>query len=118
MRQTGLQAGVNTYTSLIDACGKCGQLAKAHELLNQMQTEGVKPNAHTFTTIINACTQANDLDRGLLVLEQMMACGVVQDVGHASVTPYTTLIRACGKVRDAPSTHARHPTLLFLSVQS
>ena len=42
-------------------------LAKAHELLNQMQTEGVQPNAHTFTTIINACTQANDLDRGLLV---------------------------------------------------
>ena len=42
-------------------------LAKAHELLNQMQAEGVQPNAHTFTTIINACTQANDLDRGLLV---------------------------------------------------
>ena len=27
----------------------------------------------------------------------MMACGITQDVGHASVTPYTTLIRACGK---------------------
>ena len=62
-----------------------------------MQQEGVKPNAHTFTTIINACTQAQEIDRGLHVLEQMMACGIVQDVGHASVTPYTTLIRACGK---------------------
>ena len=52
------------------------------------------------------------------VLEQMVECGAATDVGHASITPYTVLIRACGKVRGVPSTHARHPTLLFLSVQS
>jgi pentatricopeptide repeat protein len=48
----------HSYTSLIDACGKTQQLKRAHELLNQMQEEGVQPNAHTFTTIINACAQA------------------------------------------------------------
>ena len=62
-----------------------------------MLDQGVPPNAHTFTTIINACTQAQDVDRGLLVLEQMMACGAAFDVGHANVTPYAVLIRACGK---------------------
>ena len=61
------QASVNTFTSLIDACGKSNQLPQACELLEQMQAENVPPNAHTFTTIINACTQLQDLDRGLQV---------------------------------------------------
>ena len=52
--------------------------------------------------------------RGEQVLEQMVECGAATDVGHASITPYTVLIRACGKVRDVPSTHARHPTLYSL----
>jgi len=46
----------------------------------------------------------------------MVECGAATDVGHASITPYTVLIRACGKVRGR-WTHARQhpPTLLFLS---
>ena len=90
---------MNTFTSLIDACGKAQQLQMACDLLEQMQREGVLPNAHTFTTIINACTAVQDLDRGISVLYKMVQCGAIHDSGHTSATPYATLIRACCKVQ-------------------
>ena len=103
MRAAGLKPTVNTYTSLIDACGKCSDLNQAESFLTQMMAEGVPPNACTITTLIQACCRIKEFKRavgflGMLVQSERtagMRSAAAQLKGAiADKTPYTTLIKA------------------------
>jgi len=48
----GLEATVFTYSSLINACVRGGDMDRAWNFLRQMQSAGIEPNEITWTTMI------------------------------------------------------------------
>ena len=114
MRAAGLSPTVNTYTSLIDACGKTGDLDNAELFLGMMMGEGVRPNACTFTTLIQACCRSQYLERAFGFLRMLVECESIQadsdglqtrnrtNGGINAIvdkTPYTTFIKSCLDLR-------------------
>lgn len=66
-------ATVNTYTSIIHACGKLSpvDVESAQYIWDGMQISGgVWPNEVTATAMIQVCCLAGDLDRAIRVLQQ------------------------------------------------
>lgn len=55
MRARGLRPNRVTYSALINACGRAGQLARAFQTLDEMVSAGIEPNVITWTTLIDAC---------------------------------------------------------------
>lgn len=55
MREQGLAPNRVTYSALINACGRAGQLARAFQTLDEMCKTGIEPNVVTWTTLIDAC---------------------------------------------------------------
>lgn len=55
MRARGLEPNRVTYSALINACGRAGQLARAFQTLDEMVGAGIEPNVITWTTLIDAC---------------------------------------------------------------
>lgn len=55
MRARGLVPNRVTYSALINACGRAGQLARAFQTLDEMCSAGIEPNVVTWTTLIDAC---------------------------------------------------------------
>lgn len=55
MRLRGLRPNRVTYSALINACGRAGQLARAFQTLDDMVSSGIEPNVVTWTTLIDAC---------------------------------------------------------------
>ena len=41
-----------TYTTLINACGRAGQLERAFAVLAEMRLQQLQPNVVTYTTLI------------------------------------------------------------------
>eukprot|EP00931_Biecheleriopsis_adriatica_P116067 TRINITY_DN9177_c0_g2_i7.p1 TRINITY_DN9177_c0_g2~~TRINITY_DN9177_c0_g2_i7.p1 ORF type:complete len:405 (-),score=62.53 TRINITY_DN9177_c0_g2_i7:306-1520(-) len=58
MKGCGLQPNVITYTSLMSACAKGGQVDKAYEAFTEMKQRGLLPDAVTSTVLMNACAKA------------------------------------------------------------
>ena len=108
MRASGIQPTVNTFTSLIDACGKANELEQALHILEAMLMEGVCPNERTFTSLITACVQTEQpkLQIAVAVLQQMVSC----DPNAVCNVPYNHLIRTCGKAMEID--------LAFIALQS
>ena len=53
----GCERSVITYSSLISACEKAGELQLALDLFGEMHAEGVQPNTVTYNSLITACAQ-------------------------------------------------------------
>ncbi|CAM9935348.1 unnamed protein product [Ectocarpus fasciculatus] len=78
---------VYSYTSVIDACAKSGELDRALEVLEDMRRAQVGPSLVTYNTLILACGSGADSRRGgsdwrraLSFLEEMVGSGVKPDV--------------------------------------
>jgi len=96
MVSEGVEANVVTYSAMIDACAKSGDLARAEKWHNAMTDKGVSPNAHSYSAVINACAKAGDVEAAERWLEKLEQAGVRSDV-----VVYSSVIDACGKVGDA-----------------
>ena len=62
-----------TFTTLINACGRSGQLERAFAVLEQMQMASLQPNVVTYTALIDACAKAGQLPRALDVFRSMVS---------------------------------------------
>lgn len=80
---------VYSYTSVIDACAKSGELDRALEVLEEMRRARVRPSLVTYNTVILACGGAGDTKtrrggsdwrRALSFVEEMVSSGVKPDV--------------------------------------
>lgn len=65
VQATGAVApNVQSYNSIISACGKAGQWEKAVDLLREMQTkDGLAPNAMTYNSAMIACGDGGQWDK-------------------------------------------------------
>jgi pentatricopeptide repeat protein len=90
----GLQPISTTYTALISAFGKAGQLDKAMETFQTMIQQGCERSVITYSALISACEKAGRWELALELFDQMQ---------HEGCTPntvtYNSLITACQQGR-------------------
>jgi pentatricopeptide repeat protein len=58
MRDSGVKPNSVTYTSLIDACAKDGQVQLAGQTLREMVSAGFKPDPSWYTLLFDAGIRA------------------------------------------------------------
>lgn len=86
----GLQPISTTYTALISAFGKAGQLDKAMETFHTMIQQGCERSVITYSALISACEKAGKWELALDLFDQMQREGCTPN----TVT-YNSLITAC-----------------------
>jgi pentatricopeptide repeat protein len=85
-----LQPIATTYTALISAYGKAGQLDKALDTFQAMIYHGCERSVITYSSLISACEKAGKWELALQLFEQMQREGCAPN----TVT-YNSLITAC-----------------------
>ena len=82
---------VYSYTSVIDACAKAGQLERALEVSEGMRRARVSPGLVTFNALISACgTGGGKWRRALEFVGEMVDSGVTPDA-----FTFTLVLAAC-----------------------
>lgn len=89
----GLVATVTTFTAVIDACAKGGDIPRAEKWLDKMIAAEVQPNIVTFSAMIAAC--AMNPTRAEHWHNRMIECGVTPNA-HS----FSAIINACAKAGD------------------
>lgn len=92
----GLQPISTTYTALISAFGKAGQLDKAMETFHTMIQQGCERSVITYSALISACEKAGKWELALDLFDQMQREGCTPN----TVT-YNSLITACQQGESA-----------------
>ncbi|XP_027078049.1 pentatricopeptide repeat-containing protein At5g66520-like [Coffea eugenioides] len=62
---------VLAYTSFISGLANHGESARAMEVFNRMESEGVGPNEVTFICVLNACSRMGLVEEGLRIFESI-----------------------------------------------
>lgn len=88
--ETGLQPISTTYTALISAYGKAGQLEQALDTFQTMIQQGCERSVITYSALISACEKAGRWELALQLFDQMQKEGCAPN----TVT-YNSLITAC-----------------------
>jgi pentatricopeptide repeat protein len=93
LTEEGLPLTVATFNALVDACARCGQMAKAPGLLDDMFQRGIEPNLITYSSILKGYCQDNNLDRALDLLEHMKQASQFKP----DEVTYNTLLDGCAR---------------------
>merc|ERR1711879_965309 len=79
-----------TYTTVISACGKCGQWQEALTLLEEMHRGRLESNAVSHNAAISACQKAKETAKALQSFQKMRQ----RFLGPDTIT-YSSAISAC-----------------------
>jgi pentatricopeptide repeat protein len=71
MLANGIELTIATFNALVDACARCGQMARVSSLLEEMMKKDVAPNLITFSTILKGYCNESKLDKAFELLESM-----------------------------------------------
>lgn len=93
-------ADVHTYTNMLNAFVRCGQLARAEALLRGMQAgDGPAPNTVAYTVLLKGYAAAGQMGAASRLLAQM--CAARTPDGSAAAPPNvrtaSTLLRGCAR---------------------
>ncbi|CAK0868927.1 unnamed protein product [Prorocentrum cordatum] len=86
---------VITYNSLISACEKGNNLAKATELFDMLQRDNCEPTVITYNAMMSACARGRDLEKAQELFDAMQQKEIRPDA-----VSYNALISACEKSRQ------------------
>ena len=86
----GLQPISTTYTALISAFGKAGQLDKAMETFHTMIQQGCERSVITYSALISACEKSGKWELALELFDKMQ-----QEGCSPNTVTYNSLISAC-----------------------
>ena len=59
MKERGLRADPEAYQCLIDACGRCGDTARATQLLSRMHEDGIVADGVVYSSLVSAFSAEN-----------------------------------------------------------
>merc|ERR1719171_1483632 len=76
MTDNGMEANVRSYSTVIDACAKAGQDAKAEEVYRTMLKEGVAPTIVTLTSLSKAHARNGNWQRVESIMGQLHIHGL------------------------------------------
>lgn len=71
MISAGIKPSATTYTALISAYGKRGQVEKALDIFNDMIRRGCERNVITYSSLISACEKAGRWEMALELFSKM-----------------------------------------------
>lgn len=74
--QAGVQSDVVLYTTVIDACGKAGDVERALRVFRRMQAQGLKPQIYTYSALAGAFAHKGDWVQVETFAEEMVADGI------------------------------------------
>merc|ERR1719161_2840393 len=96
MLDKGMTPNAVTFSAVMNAWGRAGDVSRAARWLRAMLDKGMTPNAVTFSAVISACAKAGDADKAELWLNHMDEFGIEPDV-----VAFSSVIDACSKADDA-----------------
>merc|ERR1719373_481810 len=79
-----------SYTCLIDAQARAGDMDKATEIFQEMQANGVEPNTITYSSMVKGHCLRGDLGEALYLLRRMVDRGLAADT-----IVFNTLLDGC-----------------------
>ena len=86
----GLTPTVYSFTNLLNACVRVGELDRARKVWSDMLASGVEPNEVTYTVLLKGLAQEGLLSEAMCELETMSDKGV-----YPNVRTFSTLLRNC-----------------------
>ena len=92
LRDAGLHPTTNSYSILISAAARRGDVAAAFALRDRMVSEQLLPNAVTWSSLVDACAKAGELEKAFATFDEMVRARIAPNV-----VTYTILVDACGK---------------------
>ena len=92
LRDAGLHPTTNSYSILISAAARRGDVAAAFALRDRMVSERLLPNAVTWSSLVDACAKAGELEKAFATFDEMVRARIAPNV-----VTYTILVDACGK---------------------
>jgi len=108
MRSRGLEASVCTYTAVINACAKSGDMPAAERWFRRMTEEEVEPSVATFSAMIDTCAKAGDMVRAEQWHDRMVQHGISPNAHTCSA-----MVNACAKAKSPHSAEAAERWLNF-----
>ena len=76
MQAAGVEPYHATYTALIDAQARNGDMPQACALLRKMEKDGCAPDTITYSSLVKGHCVCGDLAAALKVFQQMVAMGL------------------------------------------
>ncbi|GFS36006.1 pentatricopeptide repeat (PPR) superfamily protein [Actinidia rufa] len=106
MTMAGIKPTVYTYSTVIDALCRCGQITRAHDLFAEMIDIGYERNAVTFNKMMRVLVKASRTDKrynrkeAIQVLNAMVKKGCIPNA-HT----FNPIFRCISKARDVNAAH-------------
>lgn len=74
MNEKGVEPNLTNYNAMIKAFGRCGDLAMAFKIVDEMVSKDMKIRVHTFNHLLQACisNKENGLRHALIVWRKML----------------------------------------------
>lgn len=108
LRESNTRASLITYSSLINACIRCGELEKAKSFHKEMLAARIKPNEITYTTLIKGFCQEGLINEAIALYAEMKSHRVTPNI-----RTFNTLLRGCLRTG-----HVEHARLVFEDVRN
>ena len=97
----GLSPTVYSYTNLLNACVRVGELDRARKVWDDMIAAGVSPNEVTYTVLVKGLAQDGSLAEAARTVRDMTAQSRAGVEGVApNVRTFSTLLRNCVRHAD------------------
>lgn len=96
LRAAGHVPIATTYTALISAYGKTGELDKALETFRKMVQNGCERNIITYNALLATCEKGGAWELGLQLFNQMH-----KESCHPNTVTFNSLISVCAQVSGA-----------------
>ena len=88
MLEKGVQPNAHTFSAVISACAKGGDVAAASQHLKRMEEANIPADVVVYSSVLDACAKAGDSDSAMQIFQQMRA----QDI-RPNVVAYASLAR-------------------------
>jgi len=80
MKSEGPQPDVFTYSTIINACAKRGDIQRVMNFLNEMIESGAVPNVITYNSALDGCSKAKDCVNAEKLISDMESRGIKPNV--------------------------------------
>ena len=101
----GIEPNAYSYTNLLNACVRVGELTRAREVFDKMERRCEdKPNEVTCTVFVKGLCEEGLIDEALELVKDMVRGNMNRP--RANVRTFSTVLRNCVRYRDVGSAEA------------
>ena len=93
--RSGLTPNVYSYTNMLNAATRVGEVGEMRKIWKEMRDAGVEPNEVAYTVLVKGECQAGNIDRAREIVREMIDGGV-----EPNQRTYGTLLRNCVRYGD------------------